>query len=127
MIPEDLLYTDQHEWVKVDGQVATVGITFHAQQALSDITFVELPAIGHELTAGAEACALESCKAAGSVYAPADGKVIEANIDLDTDPGLINTDCYEKGWIYKMEMSSAGVRSGLMTAEQYGELLAEQG
>ena len=126
MVPEDLLYTDQHEWVKLEGRQATVGITDHAQSALGDITFVELPMVGLAISRGAEVCAIESCKAAASVYAPADGKVTKINSYLETDPSLVNSDCYGKGWMYRMEIAEAGAPSGLMTPQQYAKFLAEQ-
>ena len=89
-VPDELLFTEQHEWVKRDGGTATVGISDHAQEQLGDITFVELPQVGDELTAGGEACAIESCKAAASIYAPADGKVTEVlSIPKKHEPLLI--------------------------------------
>jgi len=126
MVPRDLLYTDQHEWVRVETDQATVGITDHAQSALGDMTFVELPTVGQELVQGQEACAVESCKAAASVYAPADGKVTKINSYLEDDPGLMNSDCYGKGWLYKMQISDKGQLDKLMTPEQYEKFLAEQ-
>ncbi|RLC89650.1 MAG: glycine cleavage system protein GcvH, partial [Chloroflexi bacterium] len=116
MVPQELKYTDQHEWVRLEGSSVTVGITDHAQNALGEITFVELPAAGAELAQGDEACAIESCKAAAGVYAPADGKVTEANEALTDDPGLVNRDCYGEGWIYKMELSNPSQIEKLMTA-----------
>ena len=123
MDSKELLYTDQHEWVRREGDVATVGITDHAQEALGDITFVELPSVGKELAKGAEACTIESAKAAAGVYAPADGKVIEANSALDEDPSLINSDPCGRGWIYKMQAVNADDLAGLMNAQQYDEFL----
>lgn len=125
-IPKELLYTEQHEWMRVEGNVGTVGITDHAQEALGDLTFVELPEAGTEVAQGKEACALESCKAAASIYAPASGKIIEANAALEDDPGLVNSDCYGQGWIYKLELSDDGELSALKSAEQYEQFLAEQ-
>ena len=126
MVPEQLKYTDQHEWVKIEDNTATVGITDHAQNSLGDITFVELPSPGTELAAGDEACAIESCKAAASIYAPAAGKIAEANQTLDDAPALVNKDCYGQGWIYKMEISDASELDKLMTAQQYQKFLDEQ-
>ena len=125
-IPAELSYTKDHEWMRVEGPVATVGITDHAQEALGDVTFVELPEAGKEFKAGDEVCAIESAKAASSIYAPSDGKVIEANDAVEEDPSIVNTDPYGKGWIYKLELSDGGRSDGLMTAEQYKEFLAQE-
>lgn len=126
MIPQDLLYTDQHEWVKVIDGVATVGITDYAQNALGDITFVEPPEVGRQLAKGEEACAIESCKAAAGIYAAVSGTITEANLSLQEDPALVNSDCYGKGWIYKMRLSDESELSHLMTPEKYEEFLAGQ-
>jgi len=126
MIPTDLLYTDQHEWVKFADGVAAVGITHHAQNALGDITFVELPEEGAELAKGAEACVIESAKAAASIYAPADGTVTETNGALEDDPAAVNADPYGAGWIYKMSVPDASQLADLLTPEQYDALLAEE-
>ena len=126
MIPEDLKYTDQHEWVRLDGGVGTVGITHHAQDALGDVTFVELPAAGTAVTKGQEACAIESAKAAVSVYAPVGGKVTAANAELENDPGLVNADPYGQGWIFRIELADPAETSALMDAKAYAELLAAE-
>src|SRR5690554_8053695 len=103
-IPSNLLYSEQHEWIKVEGDTATVGITQHASEALGDLTFVELPPVGKQLTQGEEACAIESCKAAAGVYSPATGKVTAVNEALNDSPELITNDCYGEGWIFKMQV-----------------------
>ncbi len=126
MIPNELLYSEQHEWIRVENGVGVVGISDHAQESLGDITFVELPAVGREIAQGGEAAAIESCKAAASIYAPAGGKVVEANADLDEDPSLVNSDCYGRGWMFKIELSDEGELAKLMNAEQYQAFLAEQ-
>ena len=126
MIPTDLLYTEQHDWVKFADGVATVGITDHAQNALGDITFVELPRPGAELARGAEACVIESAKAAASIYAPADGTVTEANAELENDPAPVNAAPYGAGWVYKMSVSDPSQLDGLLSPEQYESLLAEE-
>ncbi len=126
MIPKELKYTDQHEWVRLEGNVVTIGITHHAQDALGDITFVDLPAAGMELAKGDEACAIESTKAASSIYAPAVGKVAEVNSALEDDPGLINTDPYGNGWVYKLEVCNASEIDALMDAGQYEQFLTAQ-
>ncbi len=125
MIPTDLLYTDQHEWVRLaDG---AVGITDHAQEALGDITFVELPEKGHDLAKGDEASVVESCKAAASVYAPGDGAVAEVNEALEEEPEKINAAPYGDGWIYKITLKDPdALKSSLMDAAAYGKFLEEQ-
>lgn len=125
MVPEDLRYTDQHEWVKLEGNSATVGITDHAQEALGDITFVELPAIGTALAKGDEACAIESCKAAASVYSPADGEISAINEELEDAPEALNSDAYAS-WIFKIEVSDTSTLDGLMDAAAYEELLKKE-
>ena len=125
MYPQDLLYTDQHEWIRVVGQNAIVGISEHAQKQLGDLTFVELPAVGKKLVKGSEACALESCKAAASVFAPASGTVTEVNQSLAGDPGLINRDCYGQGWIFKMKIDKPAEQTELMKSDAYAKFLGE--
>ncbi|MDP6635458.1 MAG: glycine cleavage system protein GcvH [Phycisphaerae bacterium] len=127
MISEELFYTDQHEWARVEGAVATVGISDFAQDALGDVTFVELPNIGADLAKGDEACAIESAKAAASIYAPLTGKVTEVNAQLEDDPGLINSDPFGQGWIYKIELADPDQVAALMDATKYEEFLAGQG
>ena len=122
-IPKELLYTKEHEWVRVEGEVATVGITDYAQETLGDVTYVELPESGAALTQDDEAGAVESCKAAASVYAPVSGTVSEANPALEDEPGRINADCYGDGWIYKIEISDEAELDDLLKPEQYAELI----
>jgi glycine cleavage system H protein len=126
MIAEELLYTDQHEWARIEGEIATVGISDYAQDALGDVTFVELPAVGANFAKGDEACAIESAKAAASIYAPLGGKVTEVNSQLEDDPGLINSEPYAQGWMYKIELTDPGEADSLMTAAKYEEFLAGQ-
>lgn len=126
MIPENLKYTDQHEWIRVDGNVGVIGITHHAQQLLGDITFVELPTVGRDLAQGAEACVIESAKAAASVYAPASGRVTDVNSALEDDPSLPNSDPYGEGWILKIELSSTDELATLMSAKEYEEFLKKE-
>jgi len=123
-VPEDLLYTKDHEWLRVEDGVGTVGITDHAQDALSDLTYVELPEVDTELAQGEEACAIESCKAAASIYAPADGTVVEVNAALEDDPGMVNADPYGDGWLYRFKLANADDLPLLKTPGQYVELLA---
>ena len=118
--PSELKYAASHEWARVeeDGTVR-VGITDHAQSALGDVVFVELPEVGVVLTAGQEAGVVESVKAASDVYAPISGEVVEINPALEDAPETINTDPYGDGWFYKIKPSDAGELDGLLTADQY--------
>jgi glycine cleavage system H protein len=112
-------FTDEHEWIEVDGDVATVGITDYAQGQLGDIVFVELPAVGTAITKGKDAAVVESVKAASDVYAPIDGEVTETNGALEEDPALVNTAPEGEGWFFKMTIADAGQLEGLMDAGAY--------
>ena len=112
-------FTDEHEWIDVDGDTATVGITDYAQQQLGDIVFVELPAPGTALTKGGDAAVVESVKAASDVYAPIDGEVSEANSALEDDPALVNTAPEGEGWFFKMTVGDASQLEGLMDEAGY--------
>ncbi len=112
-------FTDEHEWIDVDGSTATVGITDYAQGQLGDIVFVELPSAGKQFEKGDEAAVVESVKAASDVYAPIEGRVIEANEDLEEDPALVNTDPEEGGWFFKMTVGDASQLEGLMNEAAY--------
>lgn len=126
MIPDNLRYTKDHEWILVDGDVGTVGITDHAQHALGDITFVESPEENAELAAGDEVCSLESCKAAASIYTPVSGTIAAFNEALEDNPGLINESPYEAGWIYRIAISDPAGLDDLMDATAYTAFLAEE-
>jgi len=117
-------YTKDHEWVRLDGDVATVGITEHAQQQLGDIVYVELPEIGRKVTKGGDAAVVESVKAASDVYSPASGEVVAINDALGSSPGAINEEAEGKGWFFRLKLSSPDELSELMSAEQYKEFLA---
>jgi glycine cleavage system H protein len=118
-IPADLKYAKSHEWVRVAGDTATIGITDHAQHELTDIVFVELPERGRKLKAG-EACAVvESVKTASDIYAPLSGEVMEINETVVKDPALINNDPYAAGWFFKMKLSAPAETSRLLTAADY--------
>ncbi|MEA3033027.1 MAG: glycine cleavage system protein [Sphingomonadales bacterium] len=112
-------YTQEHEWIRVDTDCATVGITDFAQGQLGDIVFVELPDAGREVTKGGEAAVVESVKAASDVYAPVSGEVTEANQALTDDPALANTDPEGEGWFFRLRLSDAGELDGLMDASAY--------
>ncbi len=117
MIPENLLYTRSHEWVKADNGLITAGITFFAQEQLGDITFAELPAPGDLLQQGQEMAVVESVKAASEVYAPVSGEVVEINAQLESRPELINEDPYGQGWLVRVKTSDP--LDHLLTAEEY--------
>jgi glycine cleavage system H protein len=117
-------YTKDHEWIRLDGDVATVGITEHAQSQLGDIVFVELPEIGRKVDQGGEAAVVESVKAASDVYAPASGEVVAVNQALDGAPGAVNEEAEGKGWFFRLKLSDAGQLDALMTDEQYKDYLA---
>ena len=124
-IPDDLLYTKDHEWVRVEGDTAAIGITDHAQEAMGDVTFVELPDTGMEVEAGDEVAVVESAKAASEVYAPLAGIVSEANEALEEAPEKLNEDPYGDGWIYKLESVDRD-SADLLTPEEYRALLEEE-
>lgn len=118
-IPSDLNYTKSHEWVRVAGDLATVGITDHAQHELTDVVFVELPALGRHLKAG-EACAVvESVKTASDIYAPVSGEVMEVNVAATSNPALVNSEPYAGGWFFKLRIARPAELQGLLTAPQY--------
>ena len=125
-IPGHLKYTESHEWVEADADGnARIGITDHAQQALGDLVFVELPAEGDELSQGDPCAVVESVKAASDIYTPVSGRVIEVNEDLDGDPAIINTDPYDDGWLFKLELFDTEELEGLKDAEAYEETLED--
>ena len=117
--PDDLLYATSHEWVRIEGEEAVIGITDFAQEQLGDITFVDLPAVGSVLEVGQEMGSVESVKAASEIYAPVSGEVVEVNSDLDASPEIINESPYDGGWMIRVKLSSSP--SGLMSAEEYEE------
>ncbi len=119
-IPSDLKYAKSHEWVRVSGDVATVGITDHAQHELTDIVFVELPESGRKIKAGDDCAVVESVKTASDIYSPVSGEVTEVNRAVVDDPALVNSDPYGDGWFYKIKLSNPAELSGLMSPKQYG-------
>ena len=119
-IPSDLKFAKSHEWVRVAGDIATVGITDHAQHELTDVVFVELPAAGRKVKAG-EACAVvESVKTASDIYSPISGEVIEVNKAVTDNPALVNTAPYADGWFFKLKLANQAEVSTLLTPEAYG-------
>jgi glycine cleavage system H protein len=124
-IPENLMYTAEHEWVTIEGGVASVGITDFAQQALGDVVYVSVPAAGTEVTAGEPCGEVESTKSVSDIYSPVDGEVIESNPEIDEDPGLVNTDPYGAGWLLRIRLADDAEPAGLLTAEEYTALTKE--
>jgi glycine cleavage system H protein len=123
-IPPDLKYTKSHEWIRVAGNTATIGITDHAQQELTDIVFVELPEAGRQVKAG-EACAVvESVKTASDIYAPLSGEIQEANKSVADEPALTNSEPYQRGWFFKIKLSNPDELKSLLSAQQYEAQIA---
>ncbi len=125
MIPEDLKYTKTHEWVKVEGNKAKIGITYHAQEQLHDIVYVELPNVGDEIAKGDNMGVVESVKAASDIYAPISGKVVAVNDEVVNSPELLNQDPY-KNWLVEMEITNPGELDELLTAEEYKKVVEEE-
>ena len=122
----DLRYTKEHEWVRVEGELATIGISDHAQEQLGDIVFVELPAIGKQVARKDALAVVESVKAASDVYAPIGGEVVEVNEALNDDPALVNSGAESTGWFCKLKVADQGELDQLMDAEAYRALVASQ-
>ena len=120
--PADLSYTDEHEWLRVDGDVAVVGITAYAAEKLGDIVYVELPKVGSTITAGAVVGEIESTKSVGELFAPVSGEILEANDAVVASPELVNNDPFGAGWLIKVRVSSTGA---LLTADEYNALTGE--
>ena len=127
-VPPELHYTAEHEWVRLDGATASVGITDHAQRALGDVVYVSLPAVGATVTAGEPCGEVESTKSVSDIYSPVDGEVTEINEEIDEDPGLVNADLYGAGWLFKVTLASGGgLPAGMLSADDYLELTKEAG
>ena len=122
-IPADLLFQSSHEWSRVEGDTATVGISNHAQAELTDVVFVELPALGKTVDAGDPTAVVESVKAASDIYAAVSGEIVEVNPAVETDPALVNTDPYGAGWLFKLKLTKPDQLSGLLTPAAYGQLI----
>ena len=123
-IPSELKYTKDHEWISLDGDIATVGITDFAQQELGDVVYVEADAVGKELSAGDTFGSIDSVKTVSNLFLPVAGTITELNAALENDPALINTDPYGEGWIVKMKVSNVADISGLMDAAAYDEMIS---
>lgn len=122
-IEESFLYTKEHEWVSIDDNIATMGITDYAQEALGDVTYVELPQEETEVEQFEQFVSVESVKAASDIYAPMSGKVVEVNRKLEDAPSWVNKDCYGKGWIAKIEVRDMDESTNLMSAQEYRNYL----
>ena len=123
--PAGLLFSKDHEWVKLDGDVATVGITDYAQHSLGDIVYVELPRIGATLTQFGNIGVVESVKAVSDIFTPVGGDVLEINAALEGDPALVNRDPFGEGWFYKVKLADDGEKANLLSADAYDKLIAE--
>ena len=124
-VPAELRYTAEHEWVRIDGDIATIGVTDFAQNALTDVVWVELPEVGASVAAMESCGSVESVKSVSEIYAPLAGDITEANESLEDAPEKINQDPYGEGWIWKMTISDAGGLDALLDAARYSELLGE--
>ncbi|MBV9647157.1 MAG: glycine cleavage system protein GcvH [Candidatus Eremiobacteraeota bacterium] len=123
--PAGLLYSKEHEWAKLDGEVATIGITEYAQHSLGDIVYVELPRIGSDVKQFANVGVVESVKAVSDLFTPLGGEVVEVNAGLEGDPAMVNRDPFGDGWLFKVRVSDVGERESLLSPERYDEIVAE--
>ena len=122
-VPDDLFYTESHEWVRVEGENARVGITDHAQAELTDVVYVELPKVGTQVEARSATAVVESVKAASDIYAPVKGEIVEANDALSSNPALVNTDPFGEGWIFVVKMASPDDAKKLKDAAAYRQAI----
>ncbi len=119
-------YSEDHEWIRIDGDVATVGITDHAQEQLGDVVFVDLPAVGTQVEKGGDAAVVESVKAASEVYAPITGEIVEVNSDLEGEPSKVNAEAESGGWFMKIKIADTSELESLMDEAAYKELVAQE-
>lgn len=128
-VPAELRYTEEHEWVAIDGDTASVGITDYAAQSLGDVVYVSLPAVGSTVSAGEPCGEVESTKSVSDLYSPVDGEVTDVNGELDDDPGLVNSDPYGAGWMFKVRLTAGtgedALPPGLLSPAEYEELIKE--
>ncbi|MAL99556.1 MAG: glycine cleavage system protein H [Alteromonadaceae bacterium] len=122
-VPGDLRYNATHQWVRLEGDIATVGITDFAQEQLGDVVYVELPEVGDQVTAAEEAGGVESVKSASDIYSPVSGEVVDINGALEDSPEIINESPYQDGWLFKLRLDGTTLPADLLTAESYSELL----
>ncbi|MCZ6796956.1 MAG: glycine cleavage system protein GcvH [Gammaproteobacteria bacterium] len=125
-VPSELKFLSSHEWVSVDGDVATIGVSDHAQELLGDLVFVELPETGSAVSAGDSVAVIESVKAASDTYAPVSGEIIEVNVELEDSPERINDDPYGDGWMYRVKMDDPGEVADLLDADSYMNAIADE-
>ena len=123
--PQNLLYSKEHEWVKIDGDTATIGITDYAQNSLGDIVYVELPKVGAKLSQFGNTGVIESVKAVSDLFTPVSGEVVETNAELENDPALVNREPFGGGWLFKVKLANASESHHLLSPETYDQLLAE--
>jgi len=124
--PKDLKYTKEHEWIKIDGDIGTVGITDFAQHALTDVVFVELPEVGKKVEQFKPVATIESVKSVSDIFAPSTGKIIEVNETLNDNPEKINKSPYDEGWIFKIKISDANNINNLMSVEEYSDMTKKE-
>lgn len=117
--PNDLRYTNDHEWVRINGKIATVGITAYAVEQLGDITLIDLPKEGEKFARGSQLATVESVKAVSDIYAPVSGTVVKVNVPVGDSPEMLNEDCYDEGWIVELELTNPAEVDQLMTSAQY--------
>jgi len=122
-VRNDLKYTDTHEWLKLDGNTARVGITDHAQSELTDIVFVELPEVGKVVKKGEELCVVESVKSVSEIYSPVSGKIVKVNLDLEEAPEEVNGSPYDEGWLVELEIDDKSETDSLLDADSYKKLI----
>ncbi len=123
--PTDRKYTKEHEWIKFDGDIATIGITDFAQEQLTDVVFVELPEIGKQIEQNGNLCVVESVKSVSDIFSPVSGEIVEVNKALENSPALVNNDPFESGWIVKLKIRKETESAQLMTSEEYNKFLTE--
>lgn len=124
MIPEDLHYSEEHEWVRIDDDVATIGITDYAQDQLGDIVYVDLPDVGDTVESSTVVGELESTKSVSDIFTPLAGEILAVNDGLDDGPEVVNSDPYGEGWLFKLRLSAPEAVDGLLSSEQYGAIIA---
>ncbi|GAT33130.1 glycine cleavage system H protein [Terrimicrobium sacchariphilum] len=124
-VPDDLKYAESHEWIRVEGDIGTVGITDHAQEELTDIVFAEPPKVGETFGVKSAAAVVESVKAASDIYTPVSGEIVEINPAIVDNPALLNTDPHGEGWIFKIKLSNPSELDALLDAAAYRELIAK--
>ena len=124
-VKKDFLYTDDHEYCNVDGDIVTIGITEYAQEQLGDITYLELPEVGDEFSKGDSFGTVEAVKAASDMYIPITGEIVEINEELEDNPELVNSDCYDAGWIVKVKLSDKSELDSLLNADAYSKIIEE--